>query len=570
MKTRWIRSAVLLCAIASCGALNGQSAPRSEAIPPIDHGTPRHVSGHVIDDLTGKPLSGAKVVLTIFLFHSSCANCPFSSTPPAQPPPPRELVTAEDGSFIFDDVPPRMINVAASKDGYLTSWPLRRRAKDTLGNYQTASSIDSIVISLAPEATISGVLRHHDGSPVTLQPQIALEIVQAWAGFPRVEAGGYPKYSSDGSYRFGDLYPGCYSLFANPFREKEPVRTADEHVYGEVPIRYPVSSNSNPNPCFPLREGEHRIIDLTLPEKELHRVTATSAPVTGLPANIEDESGYYDFHELYSENKSEAWLPDGQYWLDNGRVGEISGPIPFTVKGADRLNLHFTIQPQYSTWMKVPIEVSAPPQQSAAEARNTTPCGFVNVSLVRFDRFGYVEVGDNPMFALGEKCGEQKPVALSMAPGMYTLAIDTTWLNYYVKSIQSGSFDLSDGPLQVRPGEAPGPLKIELAEAGRIKGSLQFEGKPAPAWVYTLPLDTAGKTDFRLFQPTFANDDGTFEIGGLAPGSYFVFASDVELNRSKAYFTTSAFWHAHSKKIDVVTGKTSQIELTSFDPPDEP
>jgi hypothetical protein len=572
MKVRFVRFALLVCAIVSCRCFFGQSSPDLSKTPSIDKGKPCHVSGHVIDDLTGKPISGAKVQLSIVVMRESCFGCSISPKPPEQPPPPREIMSGEDGGFKFDNVLPRQIYVSASKDGYLTSWPIRRRANDTLGNFETLNgSIDSIAIRLAPEATISGVLHHFDGSPVTLQPQIALMHVQAWAGFPRVEYGGSPKYLGDGSYRYSGLYPGCYYLIATPFRKRDFMRLEGGRAYGEVPVRYPVLSESKPNSCLTLREGEHQSVDLTLPEKELHRVTATSSPVTILSAIIRDEGGgYYNFHELYPENKSEAWLPNGRYWLDNGRAGEISGPVPFTVNNADLNDLHFMIEDQYSTWMKVPVEVNVSSQEPPTDVGKIGPCGFVNAYLVRFDRNGYVEVGDNLGFELGEHCGAQKPAAASMAPGTYTLVVNTTWLNYYVKSIRSGDFDLSEGSLEVRPGEIPKPFKIELAYGGRIKGSLQFAGRPAKAWVYTLISGTADKADFRLFQPVFTKEDGKFEIPGLAPGSYLVFASDLELELNKAYLTDNAFWLAHGKKIDVVAGKTSEVELTAFDPPDEP
>ncbi len=573
MKRRSAQLGVSLCAAVFCGSLAGQLVPGANKTTAPDGSNPLHVSGRVIDDLTSKPINGAKVQISIVVARSSCANCPRRSTPLPQPPPTRETMSSEDGSFTFDNVPSRMIYVTATKDGYLTSWPIRRRAKDPIGNYETFhGSIDSIVIRLAPEATISGVLRHHDGSPVTVQPQIALMHVRSWAGFPRVEYGGWPKYGNAGTYRYSGLYPGCYYLIASPFLTKDPARLEAGRAFGEIPVRSPAISETNPNPCLTLHEGEHLTVDLTLPEKELHRVTATSAPVTVLSVNIEDEGGgYYRFHELYPENKSEAWLPNGRYWLDNGRVGEISGPIPFTVNGADLKDLHFTIEQQYSTWMKVPVEVTFSSAESATEFRQVGHCGFVNAYFVRYDHKGYVQVGDNPMFTLGEHCGgAQTPVTASIAPGEYTVVVNTTWLNYYVKSIRSGHFDLSKGPLNVRPGETPEPITIELADGGRIKGTSRFEGKPAPAWVYTIARGKASKADFRLFQPVFAKVDGTFEIWGLAPGSYSIFASDTELDLNRAHLIASAFWKAHRKQVEVEEGKVSKVELTAFDPPDEP
>jgi hypothetical protein len=187
------RFGVLMCVIASCGCFVGQSAAESNRTQQVDDCNPRHVTGIVIDDLTGKPIIGAKVQLSIMVVHSSCLGCALSPRPPERPSAPRSMMTGEGGSFTFDDVPPRMINVAASKSGYLPAWPIRRRANDTLGTFETVhGSVNSIVILLAPEATVTGVLRHHDGTPVTLQPQIAMMHVRSWAGFPRVEAAGWP------------------------------------------------------------------------------------------------------------------------------------------------------------------------------------------------------------------------------------------------------------------------------------------------------------------------------------------------------------------------------------------
>ena len=595
---RWTRSVLLACALVCGGRLDGQSLPDSSRTPAVDD-EPRHVSGHVIDDLTGKPVGGAKVQLAIVVMHSTCGNCPHAARKPEEPPPPREVRSEDDGSFAFDNVPPRLINITATKDGYITSLPIRRRADDTFGNYQAVNgSVQAIVIRLAPGATISGVLRHHDGSPVTVEPQIALIGVRSWSGFKRVEYIGWPKYRENGVYRYDGYYPGCYYLIATPRSTKGPARMEGGRAFGEVPVRYPAVSQKSPHPCFRLREGEHLAIDLTLPEKELHRVTTLPGPISILGINILDDSGscynfhdlprepkyetwlpdvrypgasgvYYSFHQLYFDPRYEAWLPDGRYWLDNGRPGEISGPVPFTVNGADLKDLEFTIWPTDSTSRKVPVEVNAP-SQHGTDLGKTGPCGFVNAKLIRFDRNGYVDVDDSFLFVLGEHCGEQRPVTASMAPGEYTLVISTSWLNYYVKSIRSGGVELTNGPLIVRRGEIPEPIKIELAKGGTVKGSLQYEGKPARGWVYTIAQETTAKTDFRLFEPVFAKDDGTFVITGLAPGPYLVFASDLELELDRAKVAASQFWRAHGVRVEVAADETTEVELAALDPPDEP
>jgi hypothetical protein len=57
---------------------------------------------------------------------------------------------------------------------------------------------------------------------------------------------------------------------------------------------------------------------------------------------------------------------------------------------------------------------------------------------------------------------------------------------------------------------------------------------------------------------------------GMAPGAYIVYASYVELDKNRQYLTENEFWLAHGKKIDVAAGETSEVDLTAYDPPNEP
>jgi hypothetical protein len=59
---------------------------------------------------------------------------------------------------------------------------------------------------------------------------------------------------------------------------------------------------------------------------------------------------------------------------------------------------------------------------------------------------------------------------------------------------------------------------------------VHHQGKPVKAWVYAVAEDIEPQSDFREFQPVLSDEDGKFQMLGLAPGSYLFFASDIELS----------------------------------------
>src|SRR5262245_6243175 len=87
-----------------------------------------HVTGRVVDDVTGSPLSGVAVRMQIVYLHVSCRNSNPPLPPPPEPPPAREMVTGRDGRFVFDDVPAREISITAKKDRYMDAWQIGRHA----------------------------------------------------------------------------------------------------------------------------------------------------------------------------------------------------------------------------------------------------------------------------------------------------------------------------------------------------------------------------------------------------------------------------------------------------------
>jgi hypothetical protein len=535
--------------------------------------TPFHVSGRVIDDLTGKPLSGATVEFAVggMVIISSCADCDASGAPP--PEIPRETITGADGRFAFDNVLPPGGSITASKPGYRPSWQIRSKASDEPGGTLIHKETDGVILRLAPTATISGVFRDHRGSPITEGAGVTLWTLGNWAGWPRLEYGGFAEFAADGTYIVRDLHPGRYYLVADPpIHGKEPARDPAGHAVGDVPMRYPANTVQHPNPFFTLREGEHAQINFRFPQKRLHRVAVTAVAHERYAYNILDENGsqaylfnYLPPWNLSTELHFEAWLPKGHYRLN----GDDS--LSFEVADSDPPNLFFNVPDANPERIEVPLVISgAAPAPPTCE--DWIPvCGFVDVLLVRFVRGRYVEVVSQANLAGrfdGKREESQLTKTVSLVPGSYTVAVVPT-LNIYPKYIVSGSTDLAVEQLVIRAGDSPQPIRIELAQGAIVDGVVRRGGKPLKAWVYAVAEEIESKADFREFEPVLAEEDGKFEMQGLAPGAYLFFASDVELTLNVHDPSEIAPWRSRGRLVHVEAGKTSHAMLTVADLPQE-
>lgn len=553
-----------------------QAQPEQSAVVqtrPAEGATQR-VTGKVIDERTGKPLAGAQVMLNIMRFIVTFPGGK-APDPPPESIPPREMTTGADGEFAFDDVPAVAIDLQATREGYTNPGGIRRDAEDHMGIYQAAELRGPLLLRLAPQASIHGVVRNSTGAPLGKTALITLWRLRSWGGFPGLEYGGWPTLDADGTYHFDSLSPGRYYLLAglDPVYQG-PTRFKDGHAFGEVPVRFPVSTDDDPDPFLILHEGEQAHIDFRLAEAALHRVTLTGSPVTPQGLTFVDENrSQYMVHEAEAGRLFEAWVPNGSYSLENGRAGEIEGPMPVEVRDSDVSAVHFKIVPaDPQPRDNVSVQITSTLPRDAGCTPFETTCGFVMVSLVRLERGGYVGVsaqtGEAGRYDASEGVNTQE---ISLLPGTYTVAVATSGaLNLYARSARSGDTDLAVEPLVIRQGSTPDPIRIELAPGGSIEGVARRGGKPGSAWVYAIEERIEAAHDFRQFQPVVSEVDGKFVINGLAPGSYLVFASTVELTINLHDPAEVDYWRSRGKAVRVEAGKPVHLDLPAVDPPDEP
>ncbi len=120
------------------------------ALPQVPHPEPGNLSveGAVIDQLSGAPLAGARIVLSVMA--------------------PDSTLTYSDatGHFQFDGLGRGPHNLVASRTGYLQA--------SQLVDISSAQNPAHVRISLAPQAVIAGIVEDQDGFPVASASIIVL------------------------------------------------------------------------------------------------------------------------------------------------------------------------------------------------------------------------------------------------------------------------------------------------------------------------------------------------------------------------------------------------------------
>ncbi|MEJ2008831.1 MAG: hypothetical protein P8Z30_11865 [Acidobacteriota bacterium] len=115
----------------------------------------------------------------------------------------------------------------------------------------------------------------------------------------------------------------------------------------------------------------------------------------------------------------------------------------------------------------------------------------------------------------------------SLADGGYLVRVYGLPGNAYVQSATLGEQDVLDSGFEVTNGEAPGStLKVVVSANGaRVGGTVLLNGKPFnSALVTLLPADASKLASNWWFKSTTTDQYGNFELSGIRPGNYRLFA----------------------------------------------
>jgi hypothetical protein len=483
------------------------------------------LSGSVVNSITGEALNHVQ------LFADRVEGGPTARTS-----------TDAKGNFTLIDLKPGRYRLHGVRNGYIDMYYGARRpeSKGTPITLAPGQRVEDVKFKLMPFAVIAGTVRESDGEPITGAWITLLRLYHRAEG-PALERSENAQTNDLGQFRITDLVPGKYFARAAP-SVSLPDEKAEDHGPIDAPRETLVGVTYGGTPDLvgarPIEvEPGARItgIDFTLPRSRIFHVRGHATAPAGTEAGVwltsggVNDRGGESFRAMLKANGDFdiPGVPAGSYTLRaearkqnadqpaDGRLYfdlyvPLRAAVPAEVAGRDVDGLRITVE------------------DGAEIAGHITALDEDSVKLAGL-RVYFHGVYENYPAAYVKA---DYTFSLTLASGHYeVLFVDSSESkNRVIRSIRSAEVDVLRDGLNIRgPGSVP--LEIVLAsDAGELDGAaLDKDENPAPgATIVAIPEPVFRHRADRYFTAA-ADQQGKFQIKGIPPGEYKLFAwDDVE------------------------------------------
>jgi Carboxypeptidase regulatory-like domain len=452
------------------------------------------INGIVHDTTTGAPLSGVRISLE-------------------PPTPPKSAITADDGTYRFDNLSPGTYRLRCALDGY--DMPF---GASTISVRLTGGVEERVRINLTPISTIEGVVRDEDGVPVPGVNIYTAASLRATTG-------------EDGRYTITHLNPGNHQLVVHiphEFRRKTLVYNPDtgETLGYAAAEYYPGTAEFGSAVTIPLLGSLH----LHGFDIRLRRV-----PLVTFSGRILERAGGKAI-----AGGQVALEPPGANFIDESttrRAVDADGAFRFDLLMPGRYSLEVYRQAgETALPYRAPIElgktgiegmtVPVPPFPVIEGVIRTNDdrawSGRAQIILLRSARSPSVvreTVATSERFNLGE-----------VPPGNWRIAVQAEVTRadqqaLFPARVLFGGQDALAREITVTESGNP-LLEIHLsAETGRVAGMvIDADGKPLSRVLVVLHPEGESLIAIRP-NMAFTKDDGSFSFDRIPPGRYQVVAS---------------------------------------------
>jgi len=478
------------------------------------------LGGIVVNDSTGKPVHMALVTL---------------STTDAKPIE-ASVYTDADGAFQFNDVPPGRYYLNAGEFRYQHAFygaptPDRYPAILTLGAGEIRQGLE---LRMRPLGAISGLVLDQDGDPL---PRVSVQLmVSSWVRGHKTWVQRNGAVSNErGEFRIFGIPAGQYVIAAMA-RGSQTIATRSQVNIGEPEPDLVFGRTYYPNGT---RIEDARPVQLKpgadLRDIVLQMTTTPAASVTGrveMPDGLDESTGVHVSLIPREGRGSPSAVAGGTRFafpnLPPGRyeaVAVLNGNDAYI--GREEVDLHpgpqeLVLPLEKGTRLAGHVSVEGRPADGATQYEVTLLPG--DGMPVRRNRFS-ATVGPDGSFSFD-----------AVTRGVWDIGIHPIPKGGYVKSMKLGDQDVLTEDMTITPSNSA-PLNIVLStrggavtgtvkmpDAAKANAGLEVSGQP-PATVLLIPVGKFSQVEsFRIERPT--EEGGKYELRGITPGSYRIFAFD--------------------------------------------
>lgn len=528
----------------------------------------------------------------------------------------RNVRTDGEGKFAFSDLPPGRYEILLARSGFTTPEDLAGPRHFTV---RAGEEYKDIRLQMIAASAISGRVFDENRQPLTSAVVAALKVTYLngrrillpggfvspimYAPIGQTHTGRVPQARANelGEYRIFGLGPGEYYVAIWH-------KSYDNPTIDLPPVYFP--GVTDPAAAVPIRvQGSYESagVDLTLPPFEGHTARFEVVPPTTPPldcstppgrpslplslskafvlvqrsANVEvvhfsgntyglgnDLVAPVRLQEIAHNTWMTAKLAPGSYELYHSSCATIYaglvGKLTFDIRDRDIDAGVLTIPTNISMSGRIlaPDGVQAPFTRLKLRLRPLDWRAFHPSLSPNPTPDGFLGVGGDGSFTFDLDRDPPSPPLARVAPGRYHVDVGDLPPDVYVASVKYGGVEVRDSGMTV-DGNSRGALEITLGSPGGVVTGIVRNSRddvvPDSHVVLVrqsgveaaVPMSVTGSTD----------QQGTFSIRGLAPGSYLAFAVDrVDRGEQESpdFLTANA---TRSTKVILENGSTANLNL---------
>ena len=503
------------------------------------------VAGVVLSKTDSRPLPGARVVL-----RDARNSSRFES-----------VVTTEDGKFAFVNVPAGKYGLEGTKRGFVVGFYDQHEQFSTAIVAGAGFDTEHFELRLAPQAVISGRVLDEAGEPVR-HAAVSLYAENRLEGIERIEEIGSAQTDDLGAYEFPSLTPRTYflSVRATPWYAVHPPSSGEASGTPGQPasamatdhsldVAYPITYYSDATDAdsatpIPVGGGERVQADLHL----------DPVPALRVRFRVPGDSTHGFAFPQFEQSSF-----DGTSWIQHGGGNLISpGLVEITGIPAGRYNVRFQGPGGPEGLQMNEVDLSKDGEQ--IDSTDAEPLGTIKIS---------VQIAGEPIPA-GLSVGLRSKVRTVSAwkgldekgqaeldhvqAGRYSLVIWGTRKPYFISRISAEGAEVVGHTVIVSAGSSPSIVVTAVAGSVEVQGIAKRGEKPmAGAMVVLVPANPEGNRD--LFRRDQSDQDGTFTLRNVVPGSYTVVAIEGGWDLNWSEPGVIAVYAKHGQTIDVGSDK---------------
>jgi protocatechuate 3,4-dioxygenase beta subunit len=500
------------------------------------------ISGRVLTD-SGQPLPG--VTVSLLTIGSRGAGV---------------TTTDNEGRFKLQGLDGGIYRIVLRAPGYVTQIPDVASPAFRPG--------DNAELTLIKGGVIAGNIINFAGEPLVNIAVRAYQVRDADGNKVARQPFAQTRVTDDrGYYRLYGLSPGTYTVAAGGQGPYLPL----VNPYANDAMTYAPASTRDTAAEIVVRSNQEVTADIRYRGEPGHAVSGkVSGPMPPFPFNpgvrLSDVESHFVVTTVSVNSPDRTFqmngVTDGDYDIDaiagGGQQTDLlaSAPRRITVKGADVTGLDLTLATMGAIDSRVSFETD---QKLNCGRRRDTALRETLITLRRGrpeDKSGAakdkpVEVSDTLFPSASESIPNDKGEVhfRSLPPGNYHFEVRLPAAGWYLKDLTLGRPEpnIARNGISIKQGEKISSVTITIAEGGAsLRGRVTSTAAPPNLRLYLAPAERENSDNPLHFFEAPVAGDGTFVVGNIAPGRYFLVAEAAEPAGPDSLKTTrtDAGWRA--------------------------